>query len=101
MSLNDERDENAERTNNQSAIIANFTKTYKKTYAKKEIDESLLKELCKKMKITLLARHKELLGGKITTDYKVIMAVWASRLGPILNEIIGEHQKGFIPGRDG
>ena len=35
------------------------------------------------------------------TDYKIIMAVWASRLGPILNEIIGEHQKGFIPGRDG
>jgi len=68
MSLNDERDEKAERTNNQSAIIANFTKTYKKTYAKKVIDEPLLKELCEKMKITLLAKHKELLGGKITSE---------------------------------
>jgi hypothetical protein len=34
-------------------------------------------------------------------DYKIILNVWASRLGPILNEIIGEHQKGFIPARDG
>jgi hypothetical protein len=35
------------------------------------------------------------------SDYKIIMNVWAKRLGPILNEIVGEHQKGFIPGRDG
>ena len=29
------------------------------------------------------------------------MRVWANRLGPILGDIVGEHQKGFIPGRDG
>ncbi len=34
-------------------------------------------------------------------DYKIILNVWASRLGPILNDVIGEHQKGFIPTRDG
>ena len=35
------------------------------------------------------------------SDYKIILNVWARRLGGILNEIVGEHQKGFIPGRDG
>ena len=35
------------------------------------------------------------------SDYKIILRVWAGRLGPILNEIIGEHQRGFIPRRDG
>ena len=35
------------------------------------------------------------------TDYKIIMRVWANRLGPILGKIIGGHQLGFIPGRDG
>ena len=37
----------------------------------------------------------------LNTDYKIIMRVWANRLGPILNDIIKPHQKGFIPGRDG
>jgi hypothetical protein len=27
--------------------------------------------------------------------------VWANRLGPILANKIGHHQRGFIPGRDG
>ena len=35
------------------------------------------------------------------SDYKIILNVWAKRLGGVLNDIIGEHQKGFIPGRDG
>ena len=35
------------------------------------------------------------------TDYKIIMRVWANRLGPILHSIVGGHQLGFIPGRDG
>ena len=35
------------------------------------------------------------------SDYKIILQVWAMRLGPIMNDIIGEHQRGFIPGRDG
>ena len=34
-------------------------------------------------------------------DYKIIMTVWAKRLGPVLNDVVMEHQKGFIPGRDG
>jgi hypothetical protein len=29
------------------------------------------------------------------------MRIWADRLGPILNQIVGGHQLGFIPGRDG
>ena len=36
----------------------------------------------------------------LNTDYKIIMRVWANRLGPILNEIIRSHQKGFIPSKD-
>lgn len=35
------------------------------------------------------------------TDYKILMRVWADRLGPALHQIIGGHQLGFIPGRDG
>src|SRR4051812_49434789 len=35
------------------------------------------------------------------SDYKIILRVWSTRLGPILNDIVGEHQKGFIPTRDG
>ncbi len=37
----------------------------------------------------------------LNTDYKVVMRVWANRLGPILAKKIGHHQRGFIPGRDG
>ena len=37
----------------------------------------------------------------LNTDYKTAMRVWANRLGPILADLIGEHQRGFIPGRDG
>ena len=35
------------------------------------------------------------------SDYKVIMKVWAEKLGKILNQVVGQHQLGFIPGRDG
>ena len=35
------------------------------------------------------------------SDYKIVLRVWANRLGKILSRIIGPHQKGFIPGRDG
>jgi hypothetical protein len=35
------------------------------------------------------------------TDYKIIMRIWANRLGPMLNSVVGGHQLGFIPGRDG
>jgi hypothetical protein len=34
-------------------------------------------------------------------DYKMVMRVWANRLGPILAKKIGLHQQGFIPGREG
>lgn len=37
----------------------------------------------------------------LNTDYKLVMRVWANRLGPILANKIGHHQRGFIPGRDG
>jgi hypothetical protein len=37
----------------------------------------------------------------LNTDYKMVMRVWANRLGPILANKIGHHQRGFIPGRDG
>jgi hypothetical protein len=37
----------------------------------------------------------------LNTDYKIIARVWANRLGPILADIIGHHQRGFVPGRDG
>jgi hypothetical protein len=37
----------------------------------------------------------------LNTDYKMVMRVWANRLGPILAKKIGHHQQGFIPGRDG
>ena len=37
----------------------------------------------------------------LNTDYKMVMRVWANRLGPILAKKIGHHQRGFIPGRDG
>jgi hypothetical protein len=37
----------------------------------------------------------------LNTDYKMVMRVWANRLGPILANKIGHHQRGFIFGRDG
>jgi hypothetical protein len=37
----------------------------------------------------------------LNTDYKMVMRVWANRLGLILANKIGHHQRGFIPGRDG
>ena len=37
----------------------------------------------------------------LNTDYKIVMRIWANRLGPILNQIISHHQKGFILDRDG
>jgi hypothetical protein len=37
----------------------------------------------------------------LNTDYKMVIRVWANRLGPILAKKIGYHQRGFIPGRDG
>ena len=37
----------------------------------------------------------------LNTDYKMVMRIWANRLGPILANKIGHHQRGFIPGRDG
>jgi hypothetical protein len=36
----------------------------------------------------------------LNTDYKLVMRVWANRLGPNLARKIGHHQRGFIPGRD-
>lgn len=33
-------------------------------------------------------------------DYKLFTNILAQRLGPILHQIIGKHQSGFIPGRD-
>ena len=35
------------------------------------------------------------------SDYKLVLRVWAGRLGAILGVAVEEHQKGFIPGRDG
>jgi hypothetical protein len=37
----------------------------------------------------------------LNMDYKLVMRVWANRLGPILAWKIGHYQRGFIPGRDG
>jgi hypothetical protein len=37
----------------------------------------------------------------LNIDYKLVMRVWANRLGPILAWKIGHHQWGFILGRDG
>jgi hypothetical protein len=37
----------------------------------------------------------------LNTDYKIIIRVWANRLGPILARKIGHYQRGFILGRDG
>src|SRR5580700_9025845 len=37
----------------------------------------------------------------LNTDYKIIAQKWANRLGELLNELIEDHQRGFIPGRDG
>jgi hypothetical protein len=37
----------------------------------------------------------------LNMDYKLVMRVWANRLGPILAWKIGHHQWGFILGRDG
>ena len=35
----------------------------------------------------------------INSDYKIVMALLANRLGPILHKVIGEEQTGFVPGR--
>ena len=35
------------------------------------------------------------------TDYKILMRIWANLLGPILHNMVGGHQLGFIPSRDG
>jgi hypothetical protein len=32
----------------------------------------------------------------LNTDYKLVMRVWANRLGPILARKIGHHQRGFM-----
>jgi hypothetical protein len=32
----------------------------------------------------------------LNTDYKMVMRVWANRLGPILSNNVGHHQRGFI-----
>jgi hypothetical protein len=44
--------------------------------------------------------HKFCPNSLLNTDYKLVMRVWANRLGPILARKIGHHQRGFIPGRD-
>jgi hypothetical protein len=35
------------------------------------------------------------------SDYKLVLRVWSARLGSILGVAVEEHQKGFIPNRDG
>src|SRR2546428_6275 len=37
----------------------------------------------------------------VNSDYKILAKVWDKRLGLVLSENIGHHQKGFIPSRDG
>ena len=37
----------------------------------------------------------------LNNDYKIVMRVWANRMGPILAKRIGHNQRGFIPTRDG
>ena len=37
----------------------------------------------------------------LNCDYKIMMRIWADRLGKILADKIGHHQQGFIPGQDG
>ena len=37
----------------------------------------------------------------LNNDYKIVMRVWADRMGPILAKRIGHHQRGFIPTQDG
>ena len=37
----------------------------------------------------------------LNNDYKIVMRVWANRMGPILSKWIGHHQLGFIPTQDG
>jgi hypothetical protein len=37
----------------------------------------------------------------LNINIKIVLRVWANRLGPILARKIGHHQRGFIPGRDG
>jgi hypothetical protein len=49
----------------------------------------------------LVLSHKFPPTSLLNTDYKMIMRVWANKLGPILANKIGYHQKGFIPGKDG
>ena len=37
----------------------------------------------------------------LNNDYKIVMRVWANRMGPILAKRIAHHQRGFIPTQDG
>lgn len=62
----------------------------------------------KEIIITVLAKepdsfstHKYRPISLLNGDYKIFMRIWANRLGPILADIIGHHQRGFIPTRDG
>jgi hypothetical protein len=51
-------------------------------------------------KADLYSTHKFCPISLLNTDYKLVMRVWANRLGPILARKIGHHYRGFIPGRD-
>ena len=82
---------------NRLAIIANKIGTGK--YMPKSMRRVLITTLPKEQDSysTNLYRPISLLN----TDYKIITKVWSNRMGPMLNDIIGEHQRGFIPRRDG
>ncbi len=65
-------------------------------------------ETAKKASIVVLPKVKDACASSLyrpisltNSDYKILMKVWAGRLGPILNCVVGPHQLGFIPGRDG
>jgi hypothetical protein len=49
----------------------------------------------------LYSMHKFCPISLLNITYKLVMSVWANRLGPILARKISHHQRGFIPGRDG
>jgi hypothetical protein len=51
--------------------------------------------------VDLYTTHKFRPISLLNTDYKIVMRVWANRLGPILAKKIGHHQRGSIPGKDG
>ena len=36
----------------------------------------------------------------LNTDYKIIAKVYANRLKKIIQQVVGENQRGFIPNRD-